>query len=308
MPSNPRVLSLLPSATEVLCAIGASELLVGRSHECDFPPSILDRPTLTRARALGTTSAEIDASVRTLLQNGAESLYAIDEEMIRALRPDVILTQSLCEVCSIDLKSVERLAESLPHKPQIISLNPMSVFDVFDDILRVGEAVDRHALAEAAMVKLRDEYWSAIDFVNPYVPGPEVLFLEWMDPIFVGGHWTPQLIETAGGRHALNLAGAKSRQVAPEDVLESMPSRIIIAPCGLSIDRIREELDVLTNTRWWPLLPAVLDSNPQNIVLVDGNQMFNRPGPRLVDAFRFLVGWLNNRQELIPKNFPFEVL
>ncbi len=308
MPSNPRVLSLLPSATEVLCAIGASELLVGRSHECDFPPSILDRPTLTRARALGTTSAEIDASVRTLLQSGAESLYAIDEEIIRALRPDVILTQSLCEVCSIDLKSVERLAESLPHKPQIISLNPMSVFDVFDDILRVGEAVDRHALAEAAMVKLRDEYWSAIDFVNPYVPGPEVLFLEWMDPIFVGGHWTPQLIETAGGRHALNLAGAKSRQVAPEDVLESMPSRIIIAPCGLSIDRIREELDVLTKTRWWPLLPAVLDSNPQNIVLVDGNQMFNRPGPRLVDAFRFLVGWLNNRQELIPKNFPFEVL
>ena len=170
MPSNPRVLSLLPSATEVLCAIGASELLVGRSHECDFPPSILDRPTLTRARALGTTSAEIDASVRTLLQSGAESLYAIDEEMIRALRPDVILTQSLCEVCSIDLKSVERLVESLPHKPQIISLNPMSVFDVFDDILRVGEAVDRHALAEAAMVKLRDEYWSAIDFVNPYVP------------------------------------------------------------------------------------------------------------------------------------------
>ncbi len=308
MAPHPRVISLLPSATELLCAFGAEELLVGRSHECDFPPSVLSRPCLTAARTQGKSSAEIDTEVREAVSQGAASLYTIDEARIRELAPDIILTQDLCEVCSIDLASVQRLAATLPSHPRIVSLNPKSIFDVFDDLLRVGEEVGRPALAAHAMVKLRDGYWSAMDFVNPFVPGPEVLFLEWMDPLFVGGHWTPQLIQDAGGRHSLNEAGARSRQITPEDALESMPTRVLIAPCGFDLARIRSELPALTSSRWWPLLPAVLEGNPKHILAVDGNQMFNRPGPRLVDAFRFLVGWLNDRPELIPENFPVEAI
>ncbi len=304
MTHRPRVISLLPSATEVLCAIGAEDLLVGRSHECDFPPRITDRPVLTAARTLGTTSAEIDASVREARSQGATSLYTIDEARIRELKPDIILTQDLCEVCSIDLANVQRIAATLATPPRVVNLNPTSVFDVFDDLLRVGEAVGRASDAARAMVSLRDQYWSAVDFVNPFVPGPEVLFLEWMDPLFVGGHWTPQLIQDAGGRHSLNAAGAKSRQITPEDALEAMPGRVLIAPCGFDLARIQSELHTLTSSRWWPLLPAVLEPNPECVLAVDGNQMFNRPGPRLVDAFRFLVGWLNDRPELIPENFP----
>ena len=304
-----RVVSLLPSATEILCAVGGRDLLVGRSHECDFPADLSGIPVLTGARTAshlaGGASSAIDAEVSASLASG-ESLYTLDEKLLAELAPDVILTQNLCEVCSIDLRSVERVAATLPKKPVVVSLDPKSVFDVFDDLLRVGEAVGRAAEAERAMVELRARYWMAIDYVNPYVPGPEVLFLEWADPPFVGGHWTPALIEAAGARHSLNAAGAKSRRVSPEEILESAPERIIVCPCGFDLARTRADLALLEKSRWWPLLPAVLDGKPRTIAIVDGNQMFNRPGPRLVDAFEWLVGWLNDREHLIPQGFPVE--
>jgi len=300
-----RVVSLLPSATELLCAAGGGALLVGRSHECDFPAELGHIPVLTRARTHGGSSAEIDAQVSASLSGGA-SLYELDERMLAELRPDVILTQSLCEVCSIDLRTVERVAAGFARKPVIVNLDPKSVFDVFDDILRVGEAVGRGADAERAMVALRARYWSAVDFVNPYVPGPEVLFLEWTDPPFCGGHWTPALIEAAGARHSLGKAGEKSRRVTPEEILESAPERIVVCPCGFDLTRTRLEFAALEKTRWWPLLPAVMESKPRSIALVDGNQMFNRPGPRLVDAFEWLVGWINGREELIGEGFPVD--
>ena len=298
-----RVVSLLPSATELLCAVGAADLLVGRSHECDFPAGISSIPQLTRTRIHAGDSNAIDAEVSAAIAGG-NSLYQLNEELLAALRPDVILTQNLCDVCSIDLRSVERVAARLPKNPVVLSLDPKSVFDVFDDLLRVGEAVGRGAQAQAAMVHLRARYWSAIDFVNPYVPGPEILFLEWADPAFVGGHWTPGLIEAAGARHSLNPAGAKSRRVTPEEILESAPERIVLCPCGFGLERVREDFARLEKTRWWPLLPAVMDAKPGNIALVDGNQMFNRPGPRLVDAFEWMVGWVNGRDELIAPGFP----
>jgi len=298
-----RVVSLLPSATELLCAIpGGAAMLVGRSHECDFPANITDRPVLTGQRTHGGTSAEIDQQVRDALNgSGAASLCHLDETMLRELRPDVILTQDLCEVCSIDLHTVRRIAETMSPRPVIVSLNPATIEGVFDDLLKVGTAVGLERAAETVMVNLRGEYWSAIDFVNPYLPGPEVAFLEWMDPLFAGGHWTPQLIHAAGGRHSLNPAGAKSRQVSPEELIESMPERLIICPCGLDLAAIQRELPALEAQRWWPLLPAVQEGR---VALVDGNQMFNRPGPRLVDAFRWLVSWINDRPELSPEQFP----
>ena len=303
-----RVISLLPSATEVLCAIGGESLLVGRSHECDFPTSVGDRPVLTAARTTADSSAAIDQQVREALggeeASASASLYHLDVDRLVELAPDVILTQDLCEVCSIDLKTVRGAAARMEPAPTIVSLNPDSVWDVFDDLLRVGEAVGRTAEAQEAMVAAREAYWSAVDYVNPYVPGPEILFLEWMDPPFVGGHWTPALIEHAGGRHSLNAAGEKSRIATPEEIAEAAPDRVVICPCGYRLDDIRRELDALRRQEWWQTLPAVRDANPDAIMLVDGNLMFNRPGPRLVDAFRWLVSWINDRPELMPTDFP----
>lgn len=301
-----RVVSLLPSATEILCRIGAGELLVGRSHECDFPAEVADRPVLTGQVTHGGTSAAIDQAVRQAMRDGGggASLYHLDERLLQELRPDVILTQDLCEVCSVDLRSVQRVAAAMDPRPAVVSLNPSTLWDVLDDVLRVGEAVGRADAAQQAMVELRDRYWSAVDFVNAYVPGPEVLFLEWCDPPFGGGHWTPALIEAAGGRHSLGAAGGKSRQLTPEEIIAAAPDRVVICPCGFGLDRALQELDVLKGTRWWPLLPAVMDGGPGRIAVVDGNQMFNRPGPRLVDAFCWLVGWLQDRPELVPEGFP----
>ena len=306
--SGPRVVSLLPSATEVLASLGAEDLLVGRSHECDWPPSILDRPALTAQRqrepiAAANESRAIDETVRASLAAG-QSLYTLDETLLAELAPDVILTQDLCEVCSIDLPTVERVAARLPSRPTVVQLHPTSLFDVLDDILRVGDAIGRPHAAMAAMVSLRDRYWRAVDFVNPFVRGPEVAFLEWLDPVFVGGHWTPELIEAAGGQHSLNRPRSKSRVATPEELLAAAPRRVIVAPCGWPLERIRAELPALTGQRWWPLLAAGLEEGPDAAVLVDGNAMFNRPGPRLVDAFEWLVGWINDRPELVPIDFP----
>jgi ABC-type Fe3+-hydroxamate transport system substrate-binding protein len=301
-----RVVSLLPSATEILCQIGGAGLLVGRSHECDFPAEVADRPVLTSQVTHGGSSAEIDRQVREALKDGSggASLYRLDEQALKCLKPDVILTQDLCEVCSIDLRTVQRVASEMPTPPRVVNLNPATIMQVFDDLLRVGEAVGLEAQAQAAMVQLRERYWSAVDFVNPYVPGPEVLFLEWCDPPFGGGHWTPELVRAAGGGHSLGAPGAKSRPLTPEEIVESAPERVVICPCGFGLERAWQELDALRRTRWWPLLPAVMDARPGSIAVVDGNQMFNRPGPRLVDAFRWLVGWLNDRPELVPDGFP----
>ena len=300
-----RVVSLLPSATELLCRIGGAHLLVGRSHECDFPAAVADRPVLTSQVTHAASSAEIDRQVREALKDGGGAgLYRLDEAALVALRPDVILTQDLCEVCSIDLRTVQRVAASMRPEPRVVNLNPGTILQVFDDLLRVGDAVGLHEGAQRAMVEMREAYWSAIDFVNPYVPGPEVLFLEWCDPPFGGGHWTPELVQAAGGRHSLGSAGAKSRQLSPEEIIEAAPERVVICPCGYGLERAWEELEVLRRTRWWSLLPAVMEERPRAIAVVDGNQMFNRPGPRLVEAFQWLVGWLNDRPELVPEGFP----
>ena len=307
-----RVVSLLPSATELLCVIGGGDLLVGRSHECDFPESLASLPILTGQKTHAASSAEIDKQVRQAIAAGVDdsgeiatsggSLYRLDIELLKSLKPDVILTQDLCDVCSIDLNTVRGVVADMNPKPVIVSLNPISLEDVFDDLLVVGQAVGMEDTARRVMVELRGRFWEARDFVNPYLEGPEVAFLEWMDPLFIGGHWTPQLIDAAGGRHSLNVPGKKSRQITPEDLVASMPDRLIICPCGYDLDAIHAELETLTSRKWWSLLPAVQDGH---VALVDGNAMFNRPGPRLVDAYRWLVGWINDRPEVMPKDFPY---
>ena len=325
----PRVVSLLPSATETLCAIGGRHLLVGRSHECDYPPGLDSLPILTAAKIPPGTPAEIDAAVRAALTKNStaspqtdNSLYTLDEPLLAKLRPDVILTQDLCQVCSIDLRTVERIAASISPRPAVVSLNPHSFEGVLDDLLTVGRAVGLEQGARHALVALRERFFRASDYVPHFAGETAVAFLEWTDPLFVGGHWTPQLIERAGAHHPLNptvpspVAGAaagpvgasmatagKSVRVPDEVFAASRPDAIIICPCGIPLSGVRQAAAELALKPWWKDLPAV---KRRRVALVDGNQYFNRPGPRLVDAFCFLVAWLHDRPEVMPPDFSWE--
>ncbi|MGP1308689.1 MAG: ABC transporter substrate-binding protein [Phycisphaerales bacterium] len=337
-----RVVSLLPSATETLSFLGGSDLLVGRSHECDFPEGLAHLPTLTSQivdfHQVGG-SAGVDQAVRRALsacssqpeapsasENDADrvvqgGLYTLDTRLLRELRPDVILTQDLCEVCSIDLNTVRAVAREMSPAPRIVSLNPTTFEHVLDDCYAVGEAVGLEAQAEERVAQLRERYYRAANFVNPFTQGPRVAFLEWTDPPFIGGHWTPQLIERAGASHPLNptepLPGAgagegqqaafrvagKSIRVPTDAVAAVRPEAVIVCPCGLDLPTTRAEFAKIADQPWIADTPAAKSGR---IALVDGNQMFNRPGPRLVDAFEFLVGYLNDLPDLIPEGFPWE--
>jgi len=305
-----RVVSFLPSATEALCLIpGGQALLVGRSHECDYPKAILHLPVLTASRLKDTaTSADIDKEVKEVLSTG-QSLYTINEALLAELRPDVILTQDLCKVCSIDLQTVERIARRLHPRPTIVSMNPMTLDAVLHDIVLVGEAVGMLPAAEAARDEMKgrvDAVAARLNSVGPLLKAPEVVFMEWMSPIFTGGHWTPELIEMAGGRHSLNPPGRPSVQLTPDAVVAAAPEYLIICPCGYDIAKTRQELEsVLQTAPWFQSLPAVRNGRA---VVVDGNQMFNRPGPRLVEALEWLASWLHGRPEWAPRGFPVEPL
>ena len=281
-----RVVSLLPSAPELLVAIGAEDWLVGRSHECDWPESIRDRPALTGQRTEATASAEIDAQVRAALQEG-DSLYTLDIEALRALRPEVILTQDLCEVCSIDLKTVRGAARTMSPQPEVVSLDPKTLSEVLDDLLKVGQALGLERAAQEA----RDALWARVEGATKAArpDAPSVAFIEWMAPIFVGGHWTPELIERAGGAHPLNPQGAKSVVITPEALMASAPDYLVCAPCGYTLEQTLREWETMTELPGWDALPAV---KAGRVLLADGNALFNRPGPRLVDALEALSRWL----------------
>lgn len=299
--------------------VGGEKELVGRSHECDFPQSVRGLPVLTAARTHGGDPAAIDRQVREATRSG-RSLYDLDTALLAELAPDLIVTQDLCEVCSIDLAAVRRAAAAMKPTPEILSLNPETVEGVVDDLIRVGAALGRDAEGRAAAVAVRERLFAASEYVNPFADGPCVAFLEWTDPLFVGGHWIPQLIERAGGRHPLNptvakeSAGAalgpqwaervagKSVAVPPEVVAATKPDWIIVCPCGIDLENAIAMTDRLAEHAWFRETPAARGGR---VAVVDGNQMFARPGPRLADGFEFLVGLLNDRQDVIPSGFPW---
>ena len=319
---TPRVASLVPSATEILAAIGGGPLLVGRSHECDYPASLEGVRVLTSQKISGRDPAEIDRQVRGQLASG-QSLYTLDRELLRELRPDVILTQDLCSVCSIDLRTVEAMTAEWDHPPAIVSLNPASLDDVLDSMLKIGEAVGLAGPATELVVRTRERFYAASEFVNPYDDGPSVAFLEWTDPLFIGGHWIPQMIERAGGRHPLNPTipaadagtasgpqqasrrAGKSVRIDPSVLAALDPDAVVIAPCGVPLSGALDMARNLSNDARFSPLKAI---RAGRVAVVDGNQMFSRPGPRLADAFEWLVGWIHGRAELMPPDFPWSPL
>lgn len=281
-----RIVTLVPNATEIVFAVGAGDRLVGRSHECDYPAGVEDVPIVTAANVDSSRpSGEIDRDVRGLLAQ-ALTLYDIDSDWLRALAPDLVVTQDLCDVCAVSLPAVERaLAEMTGGAPALVSLKPARLADVWDDVRRVGAAVGD---ADAGEAMARD-LARRVAAVSARVDGrrrPRVAALEWFDPLMAAGNWVPELIHAAGGEDVLGRAGDHAPPIAWDDLMAADPDIIVTMPCGFGIDRSRRELDALARRPEWSGLRAVREGR---IFLTDGNQYFNRPGPRLADAAEILA-------------------
>jgi iron complex transport system substrate-binding protein len=278
-----RIASLVPSSTEMAFALGLGESVVAVTHECDYPPEAADRPHLTRSVIPeGLTSAEIDRAVRERTEAGL-ALYELDEPLLAELEPDLIVTQAVCEVCAVSFDDVRAAAARLPSRPKVISLDPMRLEDVLADIPRLAAAAGAGAAG--------DDLWSdarrRIDAVEAAVAGeprPSVAALEWLDPLFVGGHWVPRMVELAGGRDVLGVAGARSRTMEWEELEGAQPDVVVSMPCGYGIDEAaRETL----------LKQDELRRLDARVVAVDASSFFSRPGPRLVDGIELLAHLLH---------------
>ena len=281
-----RVVSLLPSITEIVCALGFGERLVGRSHECDFPPEVRTLPALTEAKLdVRKPSAGIDLDVKTLLRDGL-SVYRVDVEPLRALAPDLILTQDHCEVCAASLADVERaLARWQGGAPRVLSLDPRTLRDVFRSFTRVAEALGApergRDLAEALSNRLTDLAQRAAAAGTP----PSVACVEWIDPLMSAGNWMPELVSLAGGRSLFGEVGRHSPWISWPALRDADPDVLVVLPCGFDLARTRAELAPLRAQPGFESLRAVTSGRAY---LVDGNQYMNRPGPRLVDSLEIL--------------------
>jgi len=280
-----RIVSLVPNGTEILFALGAGEDVVGRSHECDFPPAALDLPILTgSALSPALAPAEIDAAVSAQVGGGL-SLYTLDEALIARLAPDLIVTQELCPVCAVSSDQVDEAVRPLPRCPDVLSLDPHVLDDVFADIRAVGERVGRAAEAAALCARLS----ARLDRVRRAAgerARPRVLALEWLEPPFAGGHWVPEMIEWAGGIDVAARPGDRSRRLDWPEVAALDPDLIVVMPCGFDEAGARAQVDRLAGHPEWTSLRAVKTGR---VHPVDANGCFSRPGPRLVDGIERLA-------------------
>ena len=283
----PRVVSLIASATEIVCALGFEDQLVGRSHECDYPPSVQRLPACTAPKLdVHAKSAEIDRQIRTVVKD-ALSVYAVDEQLLRELQPDVIVTQSQCEVCAVSLRDVERAVCSWLGKcPRLVSLQPDGLADVFADVERVALALDAgHAGADLiARMKSRMDEISRRAGARP--ERPRVACVEWVDPLMAAGNWVPQLAEMAGGVNLFGQAGKHAPAMTWEQLRQADPDVIVLMPCGFDLPRTLQDVPLLQAREGWPELKAVATGR---VFATDGNQYFNRPGPRLVESLQILA-------------------
>ncbi len=275
-----RVVSLVPSATELLFALGRGGELVGVTHECDYPPAARELPRVTRdVLPEGLSSAQIDAAVRERVDGGV-SIYELDEDALHELGPDLIVTQALCAVCAVSHDDVRAVAERLSSRPRVISLDPRTLGEVLGDVRTVAEAVDARETGTA----LAADAARRIDRVRLAVRDakrPRVAALEWLDPVFVGGHWVPQLIELAGGEDVLGLPGEPSEQRTWEEVRLATPDVVVTMPCGYDAWRAREEALAARAQ-----LAAV---GAGEVVAVDAASYFSRPGPRVVAGLELMA-------------------
>ncbi len=282
-----RIVSLLPSATEIVCALGFQDQLVGRSHECDFPASVAKLPALTEAKFNPEgTSAEIDARVKKIVRD-ALSVYRVDAAKLRELRPDVIVTQSQCEVCAVSQSEVQAaVAQWLGARPTIVSLAPYSLEDVFTDLQHVADALDASSAGVKLVAGLRSRLDAIADRALTAPNRPRLATIEWIDPLMAAGNWMPTLVEMAGAVNLFGRPGEHSPWMKFEELAANNPDTILISPCGFNIDRAAQDLPALTRRPEWPSLEAVRENR---VFMADGNQYFNRPGPRLAESLEILA-------------------
>ncbi len=283
-----RIASLLPSATEIVCALGLADRLVGVSHECDFPAAIVGRPVLTEPKLDPRgSSAAIDAQVRRLVADGL-SVYRIREAALRAAAPDLIVTQEPCEVCAVSFREVQAAAQALLSPPAaIVSLKPNRLDDVLEDFLRVADAAGVPAAGAALVAASRVRLDTIRRKVAHARSRPRVACIEWLEPLMVAGNWIPELVALAGGAYELVAAGAHSPALGWEVLAAAAPDVVIVMPCGFALPQTRRELPALTARPEWQALPAVRNGRAY---AVDGNAYLNRPGPRLIDSAELLAG------------------
>ena len=282
-----RIVSLIASATEIVCALGFERDRVGRSHECDYPLEVKSLPVCTSPKFnVEGTSYEIDQRVKAILQD-ALSVYRVDATLLDNLQPTHIITQSQCEVCAVSLKDVEQaVCELTRSNPTIVSLEPNALGDVWVDIKRVGKALDAADCAEELVARLQRGMSDIEHKAGSAANRPTVACVEWIDPLMAGGNWMPELIEMAGGINLFGEAGKHSPWMTWEELKSSDPDVIIVTPCGFDIDRTLEEMSLLTSKPGWSTLKAVQSGR---IIVADGNQYFNRPGPRLLESLEILA-------------------
>jgi iron complex transport system substrate-binding protein len=289
-----RIVSLLPAATEIAAALGLMDQVVGVSHECDFPVEANARPRVTHCPVHNAdlTSGEVDQWVRQALGDNG-TIYTIDELLLRELRPDVILTQKLCDVCAVGYGTVARLAETLPGPPKVVNLEPTSLSDIFDDIRRVAEACAVPERAHGVIAKLSERVEAMRLRANRISHRPRCFLMEWVDPPFCSGHWGPELVEIAGGCDSLGRRHQPSAQIDWREVVNIRPEIMVLALCGYHISRARRDYELLRSFPDFDSLPAAHDGQ---IYLVDASAYFARPGPRIVDSLEILAGILHPRE------------
>ena len=281
-----RIVSLLPSATEILFALDLGDSVVGVSHECDFPPAARTKQIVIQSRVRkDATPHEIDAQVRDFVSRG-ESLYAVDADLLESLKPDLIVTQDLCHVCAASPDDLATALSRFTYPPEVLTLNPLDLGDVWRDILWVGEETGRTEEAERLLEKIGGQLEFTERAIEKVEHHPRVAFLEWLDPFYVGGHWVPEMIERAGGIDLFGLPRKPTFRVSLQDVVESIPDVILIAPCGYSAEQARNEYRHMRLPDQWSVTPAVRNNR---VYALEANGYFSRPGPRLATGVEILA-------------------
>jgi iron complex transport system substrate-binding protein len=299
-----RIVSLLPSATEIVCSLGLGDQLVAVTHECDYPPSVRDLPKATRTLIpKDAPSAEIDRLVRERL-SGQRALYTLDLETLEALSPELIVTQALCDVCAVAAEEVEEASCRLPGRPRVVNLEPETLDEVYGAIRLVAEAAGIAARGEETIAALQARVAAVAERSAAERRRPRVALLEWLFPPFSCGHWNPQLVRLAGGEEVLGREGRKSRTLTWDEVTAAEPEVVFVACCGFDLERTLVDTDALRNASHWRALPAV---RAGRVYVADGSQYFSRPGPRLVDSLEILAHALHPDLHPLPSGLPAPV-
>jgi len=299
-----RIVSLLPSATEILFALGLEREIVGVSHECDFPPQAKTKPVVIHSRLPHDASpSEIDRLVSEYVHRG-ESLYAVDAEVLEQLAPDLIVTQDLCHVCAASPDDLATALARFDRRPEVLCLNPQDLVDVWRDILWVGDESCRGPQAEMLLEKIGARLGELPQQLPQSADRPRVAFLEWLQPFYVGGHWVPEMIQMAGGEDVLGKVGTPSFRVPLQDIVEAEPEILLIAPCGYTAQQARIEYLSLDLPGQWNVMPAVRNGR---VYALEANSYFSRPGPRLVTGIEALAK-LFHRSIQVPREAEAAVL